>query len=72
MVEGEYVLANCSSMFSTLVMLLSKATVEDVTSMEGRELLRQRLLTSVQEVLMTEEGEQEVIDLLFNSFVVQG
>lgn len=54
-----------------LVMLLSKATEEEVTSMEGRELLRQNALEAVRQILMQEEGEQNVDDLLFNSFIVQ-
>lgn len=54
-----------------LVMLLSKATEEEVSSMEGRELLRQNALEAVREVLIQEEGTQHVDDLLFNSFIVQ-
>lgn len=54
-----------------LVMLLSKASEEEVSSMEGRELLRQNALEAVREVLLQEEGEQHVDDLLFNSFIVQ-
>lgn len=54
-----------------LVMLLTKATEEDVASMEGRELLRQKALEAVQNILFEEEGEQFVVDLLFNSFIVQ-
>ena len=55
----------------TLVMLLSKATEEDLSSMEGKELLRQNALEAVRTVLMKEEGEQFVLDLLFSSFIVQ-
>ncbi len=55
----------------TLVMLLSRASQEDLSSMEGREMLRQEALEAVREVLVEEEGEQQVVDLLFNSFVVQ-
>jgi flagellar FliL protein len=54
-----------------LVMSLSRATEEDLSSMEGRELLRLTALESVREVLMREEGRQFVEDLLFNSFIVQ-
>ena len=54
-----------------LVMLLTKATDEEVSSMEGRELLRQNALMAVQTLLQEEEGEQYVVDLLFNSFIVQ-
>lgn len=54
-----------------LIMLLSNASEEDLSSMEGKELLRQSALEAVREVLMQEEGEQQVLDLLFNSFIVQ-
>jgi flagellar FliL protein len=54
-----------------LVMSLSRATEEELSSMEGRELLRQKALEAVREVLMQEEGRQFVDDLLFNSFIVQ-
>lgn len=54
-----------------LVMCLSRASEEDLSSMEGRELLRQTALEAVREVLMREEGRQFVDDLLFNSFIVQ-
>lgn len=55
----------------SLVMLLTKASDEDISSMEGRELLRADALEAVREILMQEEGEQYVQDLLFSSFVVQ-
>ena len=55
----------------TLVLILSKATEEDLSSMEGKELLRQNALEAVREVLLKEEGEEFVMDLLFNSFIVQ-
>lgn len=55
----------------TMVMLLSRATEEDLSSMEGRELLRQNCLEAVRELLLREEGEEYVLDLLFNSFIVQ-
>lgn len=54
-----------------LVMLLSKASEEQLSSMEGREMLRQDALAAVKAVLMREEGEEFVYDLLFNSFIVQ-
>jgi flagellar protein FliL len=54
-----------------LVMLLSKVSEEDLSSMEGKELLRQNALEAVRNMLVAEEGEQFVEDLLFNSFIVQ-
>ena len=55
----------------TIVMRLSRATEEELASMEGRELLRQDVLESVRNMLIEEEGDQYVDDLLFNSFIVQ-
>jgi flagellar protein FliL len=54
-----------------LVQVLSKSSEEEVASMEGRELIRQNALKAVQNLLAEEEGEQFVVDLLFNSFIVQ-
>ena len=55
----------------TLVMLLSRQTEEDLSTMEGREMMRQNALAAVQEVILAEDGEQHVVDLLFKSFIVQ-
>ena len=55
----------------TIVMRLSRATEEELSSMEGKELLRQDVLEETRNMLIREEGEQFVDDLLFNSFIVQ-
>lgn len=55
----------------TLVMLLTRSSDESMTSMEGKETLRQEALAAVQAVLEAEEGQHFVTDLLFSSFVVQ-
>ena len=55
----------------TLVMMLSRATEEELSSVEGKELLRQNALEAVKNILLEEENEENVFDLLFNSFVVQ-
>ncbi|MFT5693160.1 MAG: flagellar FliL protein [Oceanicoccus sp.] len=55
----------------TLVMLLSKSTDDDMSSMEGKELLRHNALEAVRALLVKEEGEHFVKDLLFSSFIVQ-
>ncbi len=55
----------------TIVMRLSRATEEELSSMEGKELLRQSILEEVRDMLIREEGEHFVDDLLFNSFIVQ-
>lgn len=54
-----------------IVMTLTKQSEEDISSMEGKELVRLALLEAVQNVLVEEEGEHHVNDLLFNSFIVQ-
>ncbi len=54
-----------------LVMRLSRATEEELASMEGKELLRQEALEAVRDILVKEEGVHYVEDLLFNSFIVQ-
>jgi len=55
----------------TLVMLLTRASDEDMSSMEGKEMLRQNALAAVQGVLEAEEGQHFITDLLFSSFIVQ-
>lgn len=54
-----------------LVILLSKQKDEDIDTQAGKEALRQQGLTGIQDLLMEENGEQGVIDLLFNNFVLQ-
>jgi flagellar protein FliL len=55
----------------SLVMLFSRQTNEDMSSMEGRELLRQAALDTVRKVLIEEQGEEFILDLLFDSFIIQ-
>ena len=54
-----------------LMMLLSRQSEDAVITMEGKELLRQEALEEVRKVILLEEDEQKVLDLLFNSFIVQ-
>lgn len=54
-----------------LIMILSRQTDETVTTMEGKEMLRQEALEAVRSVLMAEEGEHALRDLLFSSFIIQ-
>mgnify|MGYP000743012216 CR=1 FL=1 len=54
-----------------IVMTLTKQSEEDISSMEGKELVRLALLEAVQNVLAVEEGKHYISDLLFNSFIVQ-
>ena len=54
-----------------LVMLMTRQTEEDISTMEGKEMLRQNALAAVREVLTKEDGEEYIQDLLFKSFIVQ-
>lgn len=54
-----------------IIRTLSNQTEEDISSMEGKELLRQACLEAVRNVLVEEEGAHAVNDLLFNSLIVQ-
>lgn len=55
----------------TLVMLLARQTDETLSTMQGKEQIRQDALASVQKVLQDEEGKPLVEDLLFNNLIVQ-
>jgi flagellar FliL protein len=55
----------------TLVMLLSRQTDETLSTMQGKEQIRQEALAAVQKVLQDEEGKPMVEDLLFNNLIVQ-
>lgn len=54
-----------------IVVLLSKQEDENISSQEGKELLRLDLLDVVRQVIDAEEGDNSVTDLLFNAFIVQ-
>ncbi len=54
-----------------LVMLLSKQRDEDIDTQAGKEFLRQTALAGIQELIQEENGEQGVMDLFFNNFVIQ-
>lgn len=54
-----------------LVMLFAQQTDESLSSVEGKETLRQEALKQVQQVLNQEEGKPLVEDLLFNNLIVQ-
>jgi flagellar FliL protein len=55
----------------TLVMLLSRQTDETLSTMQGKEQIREEALAAVQKVLQEEEGQPLVEDLLFNNLIVQ-
>ncbi|WP_165668278.1 flagellar basal body-associated protein FliL [Metapseudomonas otitidis] len=54
-----------------LVMLFAQQTDESLSSVEGKETLRQEALKQVQQALNQEEGKPLVEDLLFNNLIVQ-
>ena len=54
-----------------LVLLLSQQTDVEVSTAEGRQLLRGVALEQVQKVMQDEEGNKVISDLLFNNFIVQ-
>lgn len=56
---------------NNLVMLFSAQTEESLSSQEGKEALRQEALREVREVLMAEDQQAGVVDLYFNSLIVQ-
>lgn len=56
---------------NNLVMLFAAQSDESIGSQEGKEALRQEALQEVQNVLQQEDRQDGVIDLYFNSFLIQ-
>lgn len=56
---------------NNLVMLFSAQTEESISSQEGKDALRKEALQEVREVIMAEDRQEGVIDLYFNSFLIQ-
>ncbi len=56
---------------NNLVMLFSAQSEESLKSQEGKEALRQEALREVRELLMNEDQQAGVVDLYFNSLIVQ-
>ena len=56
---------------NNLVMLFSSQSEELINSQDGREQLRQNALGVIREVVMQEDGMEGVIDVYFNTFIVQ-
>ncbi len=54
-----------------LVMLFSGEVYEELHTDEGRELLRQKALMAIQEILQQEIGSRGVEQVLFENFVMQ-
>jgi len=56
---------------NTLVMLLSSASLDEVSSPKGQEKLRKASLSAINALLKKEEGKAMVGNLLFTTFIVQ-
>ena len=56
---------------NNLVMLFSRQMEENLDSQQGKELLRQQALEEIRKVLKEEDGIDGVIDVYFNTFLVQ-
>lgn len=56
---------------NNLMLLFSNQTYDKVSTLEGKEALREEALTVVQEILETETGDPGVEAVYFTSFVMQ-
>lgn len=56
---------------NNLLMLMSDMSVEEVTTLEGREVARREMLAAIQDVLQQRIGRPGVEDIFFTSFVLQ-
>ena len=54
-----------------LNMLMSSETYEDLQTEEGKELMRQRSLQALQEIMQAEVAQDGVEEVLFTNFVMQ-
>lgn len=55
----------------TLVMLLARQTDQTLSTMQGKEQIRQDALVAVQKIMQDEEGKTLVEDVLFNNLIIQ-
>lgn len=56
---------------NNLVMLFARQTEEQINSQEGRELMRQDALAEIRKIVLEEDGAEGVLDVYFNTFIVQ-
>ncbi|MDZ7924709.1 MAG: flagellar basal body-associated FliL family protein [Marinagarivorans sp.] len=56
---------------NALIMIIGGQTYEEVQTAEGKELLRQQCLQSIQQILEKEIGKPGVEQVLFTNFVMQ-
>jgi len=56
---------------NNLVMLFASQTDESLDSQAGKEALRQDALAEVRKILLEEDGQEGVVDVFFNTLIVQ-
>lgn len=56
---------------NNLIMLFSAQTDETISSQSGKEALRKESLREIREIIKKEDDMEGVIDLYFNSFILQ-
>lgn len=56
---------------NNLVMLFSAQTDESISSQDGKEALRKEALQTVRDLVMQEDKQEGIIDLFFNTFLIQ-
>jgi flagellar FliL protein len=56
---------------NSIVLLLSSQSVESVSTLEGKEKLRQEILANVQKILKERSGKTGIEEIYFTSFVMQ-
>ena len=56
---------------NNILMTLSRKTSDEVATVEGKEMLRQEVLETVQETMREKTGEEGIQDLYFTKFVAQ-
>lgn len=70
LVQG-YVTTHMPAIRNNLVLLYSSQTSESVSTLEGKETLREETLSAIQEILETETGDPGIESVYFTSFVMQ-
>lgn len=56
---------------NNILMTLSKKTSAEVATVEGKEMLRQEVLETVQQTMVEKTGDEGIQDLYFTKFVAQ-
>ncbi|SMF12134.1 flagellar FliL protein [Alteromonadaceae bacterium Bs31] len=56
---------------NNLVMLFASQTDESLDSQAGKEALRQDALAEVRKILLEQDGQEGVVDIFFNTLIVQ-